>query len=178
MNLKQFQLLIVRPTLEHLGEKYCGIHAERLLIGTALTESRFELLIQHRGHPNNDERWGPAMGFYQMEPATHNDIWTEYLAFRKELAEKLMDLASVEVLVDIAFPPTDLEMELIHNLRYATAMARLHYWRVPEALVGNPADEIQLRLYGLYWKTYYNTPDGKGYISDFIEKAAGIMNLT
>lgn len=36
---RQFQLYIVRPTLEFMGVNYIGLAAERLLVGTMLTES-------------------------------------------------------------------------------------------------------------------------------------------
>lgn len=51
------------------------------------------------------------------------------------------------------------------NLRFATAMARIHYWRVPEPLPD--ADDID----GLarYWKQHYNAPLGHGTAEQFAE---------
>ena len=51
------------------------------------------------------------------------------------------------------------------NLAYATAMARMLYWRKPEALPA--ADDIP----GLaaYWKRHYNTAAGRGKPADFAQ---------
>jgi hypothetical protein len=58
--------------------------AEQLLLGTAMQEDD----LVHRRQMGG----GPARGFFQMELATHNDIWQNFLKFRKELADKVIDL--------------------------------------------------------------------------------------
>lgn len=55
------------------------------------------------------------------------------------------------------------EKELITNLAYATAMARVFYRRVKEALPA--ADDLDGM--GRYWKKYYNTPLGRGTVEEF-----------
>jgi len=52
---------------------------------------------------------------------------------------------------------------LMVDLRYATAIARLVYWRVPKRLP--EADDIE--ALARYWKTHYNTPLGAGHEADF-----------
>ncbi|KAF0118141.1 MAG: hypothetical protein FD149_866 [Rhodospirillaceae bacterium] len=72
-----FVTTVIRPTLLHLG-----LHspaAEALLLGTAIQESRLGTYLRQTGG-------GPALGVYQMEPATHEDIWTNFLAYRPDLA--------------------------------------------------------------------------------------------
>jgi hypothetical protein len=93
---------------------------------------------------------GPARGFFQMEPATHDDIWTNYLAYHKPLAELVTALKSS--------PAAKGSAELENNDLYAAAMARVHYKRAPGALpaAGN------LQAMASYWKQYYNTPLGAG----------------
>lgn len=74
----------IRPALARL--RLGGAAAERLLLGTALTESGLVHLRQSGG--------GPARGLYQIEPATHRDLWRHYLAFRPALAARLLCLAA------------------------------------------------------------------------------------
>lgn len=136
---RQFRRLVVRPVLEHLG--LWSLAAERLLIGTALVESRLIYLEQLPA--------GPALGVFQMEPGTNLDIWQHYLAFRPARAAKVWAFAG-GVLAR--------EREMIGNLNYATAMARIHYLRVPHPL----PDAEDFDGLGAYWKNYYNTVAGKG----------------
>jgi hypothetical protein len=57
--------------------------------------------------------------------------------------------------------------ELVFNLKYAIAMIRVHYRRVPDPLPD--ADDIDVQ--GAYYKHFYNTPFGAGsalkYIADY-----------
>jgi len=132
----QFLGLVIRPTLRWLHLE--SPEAEALLLGTALAESRLTHLAQLDG--------GPALGVYQMEPATHDDIWRHYLAFRRPMA------ARIEAL--IAPRPRPRTHQLPTNLAYATAMARLHYLRVAAPL---PAEAPAMAA---YHKRHYNTNAG------------------
>lgn len=135
---------VIRPTL-----KFLGLHsrpAEELLIGTAAVESE-------GGHYLHQLGEGPAVGIFQMEPNTHDDIWGNYLDYRQSIADSVRMLDSRTRAENMA-----------GNLYYATAMARIHYLRVPTALP--PRDE--LRELAQYWKDHYNTSQGKGTVRDFI----------
>jgi len=145
---EQFRLRVIRPSLKRLG-----LHsraAEMLLLGTALTESRLSVLVQKGG--------GPALGVYQIEPATHADIWRHYLAYRPVLAARVLTLAAG----GLGRPG-----QLIWNLAYATALARLVYRRRPEPLP--PAGDIP--ALAAYWKAHFNTAAGKGAAATFIKRA-------
>lgn len=128
--------------------------AEDLLVGTAIQESALKYTRQLGG--------GPALGYWQMEPATHDDIWRNYLAFRLPLVTKIEQLlpASGPVLSSQAIRLDALE----HNPAYGAAMARLKYLRSPLALplVGDLAG------YAKAWKTIYNTGGGAGTEQEFI----------
>lgn len=146
MNITQLKAHVIVPTLIHIG-----LHSEaavELVLGTAIQESHLEYLKQ-LGR-------GPAVGIYQMEPATHDDIWRNYLAYKPDLAEK------VRALELPGFAPGAAEM--CGNLYYATAMCRVHYLRVPKKLP--PTGDINAMA--LYWKQYYNTPLGKGTVTEYI----------
>ena len=136
---------VIRPTL-----KFLGLHsrsAEELLIGTAAVESE-------GGHYLHQVGGGPAVGAFQMEPATHDDIWGNYLDYRQSLADSIRMLDSRTQAENMA-----------GNLYYAVAMARVHYLRVPYLL----PDQSDLRGLADYWKTHFNTVKGAGSVRDFIE---------
>jgi hypothetical protein len=147
LNIQQFRTNIVRPALEAMGGHSAA--AENLLIGTAVQESNLHYVRQLAD--------GPARGFYQMEPATHDDIWDNYLAYRDD------PRARVEALM---VSGEDGVTQFVWNLAYATAMCRVHYMRVPSPLPGaNDVDGL-----AEYWKQYYNTPLGQGTAAEFKDK--------
>lgn len=140
----QFRELIIRPVLKSMDK--WSESAENLLLGTALQESGLRYLKQLGG--------GPALGVFQMEPATHDDIWKNYITGRDDLGMSVM--ATIGGIKDVS--------RLIHDLAYATAMARVHYLRVSEPLpeAHNIMDMAE------YWKEYYNTPRGAGTPEDYV----------
>lgn len=89
-----------------------------------------------------------------MEPATHQDIWANFLAYRHELAEQLRALRNTS---------GQSALELKDNDLYAAAMARVHYYRI-----GEFAGQSALPAFGditsqaIYWKRHYNTYLGSG----------------
>jgi hypothetical protein len=138
MTPELFLTNVVRPAL--LGLNMPDANAERLLMGTAAQESRFIYTRQIGG--------GPAFGYFQMEPATHDDCWTNYIDFRSSLKTKILDC-----IVPAATPSAAL-MET--NPVYAAVMARVRYLRAPGAI---PADVLGIAQ---YWKDNYNTVLGAG----------------
>lgn len=140
---KQLREAIVRPTLNSL--QLYSKSAEELLMLTAAVESHCgEFLLQIEG---------PALGIYQMEPNTHDDIWKNYLSFRPDLASRVMQQGEGA-------------RNLIGNLYYATAMARVHYLRIPKPL----PDAHDTFALANYWKAHYNTEMGSGRCAEAIGK--------
>ncbi|HET9149524.1 MAG TPA: hypothetical protein VFO61_03500 [Alphaproteobacteria bacterium] len=132
----QFRASVVRPTLKAIG--LWSESAEALVLGTAIHESGLRWLAQ---------AGGPALGLYQIEPATHKDIWENYLAYRPPLARVVQGLAA-----------TRTDIELVRNLAYATAICRVRYARAPAALpAASDVDGL-----AAYWKAHYNTALGAG----------------
>lgn len=151
MNAKQLRELIIRPTLEYLDPviPYSEIAVE-LLMMTAAHESDLGEYVAQIG--------GPALGIYQMEPATENDIYRNFLNFRKVTLNTVSDLMN-----DVAMGE-----DLVHNLAYATAMARVQYFRDPQALPsGSLSDESTIRELSHYAKRVYNTEAGKASPEDY-----------
>jgi len=132
---------IIRPTLKRIG--LWSEAAENLLMGTAAQESKM-------GHYLTQIN-GPALGIYQIEPATYRDLFDNYLQYRQEFSRK------------VGLYNADGEHDLVFNLAYSTIVARVIYYRAPEPLP--QADDIS----GLaaYWKKYYNTPLGRGTEREF-----------
>lgn len=129
---------------------FCSDAAIELLLGTALKESGG---LRWRVQLNR----GPARGLFQMEPATYDDIWRNYLAHRRPLADAIRN----------AFTPADGTLEfdqITHDDAYAALMARLKYYRVPAKLP--PAGDRTAQA--TYWKTYYNTNLGKGTVAGYL----------
>jgi hypothetical protein len=147
------RLHIIRPTLVYL-ELWSDV-AEELLLATAAHES----LLGHYLVQVN----GPALGLYQIEPATHDDVWQNYLKFRNKLSKKVVQLQT---------PSINPKNQLVYNFAYSTAIARIIYYRCPKKLP--KADDIE----GLaqYWKSHYNTFLGKGSIDDFISHYQRFIN--
>lgn len=136
---------VIRPVLHHL--ELWSPEAEVLLLGTAAQESHLKWLRQHG--------LGPALGIYQCERATHDDLWRNYLGYQSELAAKVRQLISAE---------WSAAEQLIWNLGYATAIARVHYRRIRAPL---PA-AWDLAAQAAYWKRYYNTVHGKGTVEEYV----------
>ena len=87
---RQFRERVVRPTLEVL--RLHSRSAENLLLGTAYQESRLRHLHQLHG--------GPALGLFQIEPCTHEELWRSYLVYRRERAKRVRALAASGPAVD------------------------------------------------------------------------------
>jgi hypothetical protein len=138
--------LHIRSTLQLVNMWSCD--AEELLIGTAAQES-------HLGYYRRQIR-GPARGIYQMEPATERDIWDNYLRVRPDISDLVYAICGVD-------GPDQIQLE--RNLMYQTIMARIHYRRVSAPLP--PA--ANLTEQARYWKRYYNTDQGRGRPSEYIE---------
>lgn len=130
--------------------------AEDLIMGTIAQESRMGTYLKQLGK-------GPALGICQMEPATHKDIWVNYISNDRSLASHLwtMTFDSGMFAPDHNYPN---EQQLIGNLYYAIAMCRIHYRRIKAPL----PQAGDIAGYAAYWKKYYNTSLGKGTEAEFI----------
>jgi hypothetical protein len=146
---QEFVTHVIEPVLCALPSISFSRAAAQLLLGTALHES---MGLKHRRQMGG----GPARSFFQMEPATHDDIWDNYLKYRSKLAGEVE-----AVLAD----KTQKHYELEFNDHYAAAMARVHYYRVPEAMPG--FNDISSQA--LYWKKHYNTAKGKGTTAKYLK---------
>lgn len=146
--------LVIRPTL--LDFELWSESAENLLLGTAAQESQMGYFLKQNLQGQDGK--GKALGIYQMEPPTHMDLWLNFLTYKKGLIRKIGSMFAYRGI----HPPAT---EMIHNIKYATIMCRLHYLRVKDPL---PDSQDILGL-AKYWKKSYNTSQGKGTEEEFIE---------
>ncbi len=97
---------------------------------------------------------GPALGYWQMEPATFYDIVDNFLEYKPAIKAKIMEISGVS-----DFSAND----LVENDVLAICMCRVHYFRVKEKL------PTSLDGMARYWKKYYNTIKGKGTPQEFVD---------
>jgi hypothetical protein len=148
MDAEQLRKYIVGPALAEIG--MWSEAAEDLVMGTAAQESHLKYVRQF-----ND---GPARGMFQMEPATHDDIWNNWLAYKRHVSQELKDAIGFE-----GFRP-DAE-RLVWDIKYGAMMCRIHYRRVSA-----PLPEFgDVQGYAEYWKEYYNTVLGAGTVEEFVK---------
>lgn len=122
--------------------------ASRLVLGTAAHESE-GFKFRHQIH-------GPALGLFQIEPATHVDLYVNFLAFRPAMEGDLSPLLRPGV------PAVD---QLVDNDPYAAAVCRLVYYRAKPPLPTDPEDVAALAA---YWNEWYNRNPLKGTDDQFI----------
>ena len=152
MTPEQFKTEVIEPTLKIMGQGMYSEDAVRLLYGTAIHESDgFKRITQYSG---------PALSYYQIEPATLHDLYENYLKFRPELLNMLDRFKGSALSQDDA---------LRMNMAYATAAARLHYYRVKDKLPENVQEDAH------YWKKYYNTLYGKGTVEKYLDDVKGLI---
>ena len=145
INANQLRQHVIVPALQAINShSYAAVN---LLMGTCAHESEM-------GHYLHQVK-GPALGIFQMEPATYHDIWENYLAYKPELANLLKTEFGGSA---------DNAEQMVYDLRYAAAMCRVHYLRQKSPL----PDAIDVFGMAHYWKKYYNTELGKGTVERFV----------
>lgn len=137
---------VIRPTLKDIG--LWSVEAELLVLGTACAESDCGRWLRQKGT-------GPALGIFQMEPATHNDICTNFLNYKPELAGRICKATRTQNFI---------AADLITNLAYAAAMCRVHYLRDKEPIPRTLPEQAE------YYKRVYNTHLGAGTADGYIKK--------
>ena len=147
ISCKQLRKYIIAPILNKL--KLYSAEAEELLIFTCATESHGGSFIVQVG--------GPALGIYQMEPKTYYNLYEHTIKGNSHLCYLLG--------LHFGFSSLPTEDRLIYDLYYATAMTRIFYFAISEALPSaNNTD-----LIWEYYKKYYNTYLGKAVKEKAIE---------
>ena len=121
--------------------------ARELIFATGKAESGYRAL---------EQMGGPAVGFFQVEPATIQDVWDNYVFYRPQIK---LDLYA------LGLDDSNMELSVMGSIILQAAFARLQYRRVKDPLpsVGD------LEAQGKYWKQFYNTELGRGTIEHFLK---------
>ena len=117
-----------------------------LIYETGNAESHYIALEQYGG--------GPALGYFQCEPATMNDCIENYINYRPELKESLLSLGFLE---------DDAEYSLQTNIAVQIFFCRIKYRRDKDPIPNNLTERAA------YWKKVYNTNAGKGTVQHYIK---------
>ena len=147
MNKEQLRNLIRRVLKEADLIKYDDERETELLMMTAAIESNLGQYIRQVGG-------GPALGIFQMEPESHDDIYSNYINNRPYLWD-VVDLFSAD----------ESHRNLEYNLAYAIIMARIHYLRAKGPLP--EATDIEGMAH--YYKKVWNTHLGKSTVEEAVE---------
>jgi len=133
----------------------------RLMLGTWAAENG----QLHRKQILGGGKFGKARGLWQMEPETAQDIFENYLSYRKDRWRLIMSEFLNSNPFDHYWTPPECEFRtlLVKNDRFACAMARLQYLRRPEAIPEG------LEVQGRYWLEFYNC-GGKGTLQHYVDQ--------
>ena len=134
---EQFREFIIRPALTTI--QMYSTEAEELLIFTLAQESQGCSYLAQVG--------GPAVGPYMVEPTTYKSILA-YINRDMDMRNRAYRTFGYSLP-----PPIDV---LKYNLRFATVIARCFYAMINRPLPKSTEDDMWH-----YYKTYYNTKDGK-----------------
>ena len=151
---KDLRYEVIQPTLDDMSGLWPGAAtpaAVNLLLGTAMHESTW-----HNATRLRQVGAGPALGIYQIEPATDNDTYATYLNTPGRSAKRIF--------VD-GYSVGNQTRDLTGNLLYQTVIARLKYWRCSFTWPTDPDDTEALAW---IWKLHYNTKLGKGEAADWL----------
>ena len=124
-----------------------------LLLGTAATESDFGKITKQVN--------GPALGIFQIEPATHQDIWKNYLAYKPKLTERVLRTKWKWI---------PWQTQLRYNVKYQTVMAAVHYQRALERLNYRLPSHKKPWSLAWFYKLTFNSYKGKGTTIRFYQK--------
>lgn len=153
IDAQQIMDTIIRPATTIIGLP--GYDGDFLVAYTGAVESGYSTLKQDHG---------PALGFWQMEPASYDDN-VRYLNMAKnsDLKKRLLAACYLDI-----FPAAD---ALVWNLRLASTMCRVQYHRRPEPL----PNYDDLEGMAKYWLKFYNGDGlGKGTIDRFVDVCKGL----
>lgn len=140
VNYSHLKHFIVRPALTLIGMD--SLAAINLVTGTALAESGGQYLMQVGG--------GPALGLWQMEPATERDCWVNFIGYQPDLSTQIQSILAPH---SVSNQRTN---QLIWNLYYGAIMCRIKYYRSPLPLpTYNDANGL-----ANYHKSVYNSALG------------------
>ncbi len=131
--------------------------AEELIVATLSQESLGGCYVR--------QVKGPALGVYQMEPATYDSLWAHYISQDDQLARRILNSCQY-----LQRPTSE---HLVWNLKLATMMTRIFYRQIHEAL---PAKGDIEGIWN-YYKRFYNTVKGAATRDQFMANYAKFTGI-
>jgi hypothetical protein len=147
INILQFRVELIQKCLKPIN--LWSPKAEEILVMTAAQESLGGSFL--RQFPT-----GPALGIFQIEENTINDIWDNYIAYNLSIEDKILRTIGAT-----KRPPNE---TIIYNLWYAVLMVRVFYLRVKEDIP--PVSDVLAMA--AYYKKHFNSDIGKATIPEVI----------
>lgn len=146
----------MKASIKKIAEKVCkdldmySVDAVNLIIATGNAETGYRHLEQMGG--------GPALGFFQIEKNTIDDVLKNYARYRPQV---------MNTLIELGLRQGEEHFSVLSNIALQVAFCRLCYRRVPDPIPYNIKDMAK------YWKKFYNTEGGKGTVEHFLKANKG-----
>jgi len=140
---------LIDETLQTILPNYYSLRIRELLMITAAQESFCGRYLQQVS-------CGIALGIFQMEPSTYEDLFDNYLRYHQDILDNLGSHFKVN--------KDNFRVNMMGNLVYQIVLARLHYLRFPEEL----PDCADIVAMAYYYKKYWNTVKGKASIGEIL----------
>lgn len=145
--LQHVRELWVRPALAALPASLNTLSRQQGVLGIGNKESGYRYIKQVGA--------GPALGFWQMEPETHDDMWRNFIRYRPELQAALLGI--------LAGAKPD-PARLVDRPIYSAAMCAVHTNRAKDKIpAANDAPG-----WAVFWKHNYNTESGAGVAAEAV----------
>lgn len=141
--LRLIKRQIVEPVLFALALPGDPVARQQLMTGIGNAET---------GYRTRHQVNGPALGYWQDEPITHDDVWRNYLDARPALAEVARRF------LPAAYRGVPNAAALVESDAYACCISSIVFYRSPEPLPWRDNAGVQCRA----WKRGYNTGLGAG----------------
>lgn len=139
--------LWVKPALAALPPALNTLARQQLVLGIGNKETQYRYIRQIGG--------GPALGFWQMEPATHDDLWSNFIRYRPQIQAALL-----RILAGAKPDPA----RLVDHPVYAAAVSGVDIYRSKDPLP--PANDPSAQAG--FWKRNYNTDEGAGVAAEAV----------
>jgi hypothetical protein len=156
INAVQLRHYVIIPALASIAMD--GDSAEMILLTTCAQESKGGTYL-------HQDPKGPALSIYQIEPKTYQDT-IHYILQRQTLRQHIIESCNFAT-----FPPSN--TEIISNLKYATIIARVHYYQFAASLPA--ANDIEGMWH--YYKQYWNTEGGKATRDEFMANCKAFLHI-
>ena len=139
--------------------------------GAKYSTDAVELLMMIASHESLMGKYikqvnGPALGLYQMEPFTHDDLYKTFISKNQQLDFAVSKFVPSQHSLINKITHAEL---LATDIRYATVMARVFFMRFKEPI---PTDDVGKAE---YCKKYWNTELGKATVNNYFRAYRGLV---